>query len=135
MLYYFKRYPLSLVIILAVVYLSFFKPPSVEVSSLPYLDKIAHIAMYFGLSGVLWIEFLRTHRGGFPIWHAWVGALICPVLFSGVIELLQTYCTTYRGGDWLDFAANVLGALLASLIAYFVIRPRVGKKRRTVTYR
>ena len=66
-------------------------------------------------------EFLRAHRRDqVPLWHAWVGALLCPVLFSGVVELLQAYCTTYRGGDWLDFAANAAGALLASGVAQVV---------------
>ena len=32
---------------------------------------------------------------------------------------------TYRGGDWLDFAANTTGAVLASLVAYYVVRPRM----------
>lgn len=68
-------------------------------------------------------------KGDSPLWHAWVGAFVCPVLFSGMVELLQEYCTTYRGGDWLDFAANTTGALIASLIGYFVLRPRMAKKQ------
>ena len=89
-------------------------------------DKVVHICMYFGMSGMLWLEFLRAHRKDYtPIWHAWVGAFICPVLFSGIVELLQEYCTTYRGGDWLDFAANTTGAVLASLAACLVLKPRM----------
>ena len=34
MLYYIKKYPLSLLIILTVVYLSFFKPPQTEMDSI-----------------------------------------------------------------------------------------------------
>mgnify|MGYP000757524850 FL=1 len=86
--------------------------------------------MYFGMSGMLWLEFLRAHRRDHtPVWHAWVGAFICPVLFSGCVELLQEYCTTYRGGDWMDFAANTTGAVLASLIGYFIVRPRMLSKK------
>lgn len=129
MLYYIKKYPLSLVIIAAVIYLSFFKPPSTELSTIPNLDKIAHVCMYFGMSGMLWIEFIRSHRDhSSPMWHAWIGAFLCPILFSGCVELLQEYCTTYRGGDWLDFAANATGATLASLIGCFVVRPWMLKK-------
>lgn len=135
MLYYIKKYPLSLTIILIVIYLSFFKPPSVEINDIPYIDKVAHVCMYFGMSGMLWLEFLREHRNGMLVWHAWVGAFICPVLFSGAVELLQAYCTTYRGGDWMDFTANLLGVSLASIVGYFVIRPRMNKKRRTVSYK
>lgn len=126
MLSYIKKYPLSLLIIFAVIYLSFFKPPSTELNTVPYIDKVVHICMYFGMSGMLWLEFLRAHcDNSSPIWHAWVGAFLCPVIFSGCVELLQEYCTTYRGGDWMDFAANTTGAVLASLIGYFIVRPRM----------
>ena len=121
MLYFLKRYPVSLLVISAVVYLSFFRPPSTELDGIPNIDKVVHVCMYFGMSGMLWFEFLRAHRRDHtPLWHAWVGAFLCPVLFSGVMELLQAYCTTYRGGDWLDFAANATGAVLASAVALVV---------------
>ena len=111
------------------IYLSFFNPPKTDLSEIPNLDKLVHICMYFGMSGMLWLEFLRAHRRDeAPLWHAWVGAFFCPVLFSGCVELLQEYCTSYRGGDWLDFAANSTGALLASLVAYYVVRPRMMKQ-------
>ena len=130
MLYYIKKYPVSLLIILTVIYLSFFKPPTTDLNNIPNIEKIVHICMYLGMSGMLWLEFLRAHqKGDSPLWHAWVGACVCPVLFSGMVELLQEYCTTYRGGDWLDFAANTTGALIASLIGYFVLRPRMSKKQ------
>ena len=130
MLYYIKKYPVSLLIILTVIYLSFFKPPTTDLSNIPNIDKIVHVCMYLGMSGMLWLEFLRApQKGDSPLWHAWVGAFVCPVLFSGMVELLQEYCTTYRGGDWLDFAANTTGALIASLIGYFVLRPRMAKKQ------
>lgn len=123
MLYYIRKYPLSLLIILAVVYLSFFKPPSVAAVRIPHIDKVVHMCMYLGMSGMLWLEFLRAHRrSAAPLWHAWIGAFVCPVLFSGAVELLQEYCTTYRGGDWMDFLANTAGALLASLVGCFVLR-------------
>lgn len=120
-----RSYPCSLLIILAVTYLSFFKPPSVdEIGELPpYFDKIVHLCMYLGMSGMLWLEFLRAHRRlAAPTWHAWVGAVCCPIAFSGVVELLQEHCTTYRGGDWLDFAANTAGVLLATLSARLMRR-------------
>ena len=56
MLYYIKKYPVSLFIILTVIYLSFFKPPSTEISKIPNIDKVVHICMYFGMSGMLWLR-------------------------------------------------------------------------------
>lgn len=129
-MYYLKKYPISLLIILIVVYLSFFRPPTTGLSRIPDFDKIVHFCMYLGMSGMLWLEFLRAHRKGAALlWHAWIGAFLCPILFSGTVELLQAYCTTYRSGDWLDFAANSCGVLCATLISYFILRPRILKKR------
>lgn len=115
-----------MLIIAVVTYLSFFRPPSISLVQVPGLDKVVHICMYLGMSGMLWIEFLRLHKkDNTPLWHVWVGALVCPVLFSGMVEILQSTITTYRGGDWLDFAANSTGAIIASVIGYFVLRPRM----------
>ncbi len=128
MIRYIKKYPISLAFIVVVVYLSFFKPPSVpEVALFPHADKIVHMGMYFVMSALLWWEFWRSNKEQITIWHAWVGAFLCPVLFSGVVELLQEYCTTYRGGDWLDFLANTTGATLASIIAYSLLLRRMRK--------
>jgi hypothetical protein len=122
---YIRKYPVSLSIIIAVIYLSFFKPPSVNIG-VSNLDKFAHFCMYAGLSGILWIEFLRNHRnnGYTALWRAWVGAALCPILFGGIIEVLQEYMTSHRGGDWLDFFANTGGVIFASMFSYFVVRPR-----------
>ena len=130
MWYYLKKYPISLTIIAIVIYLSFFKPPSLDVGKIPNLDKLVHICMYGGVSGMLWIEFLLNHsRYEDVLWHAWIGAVLCPIAMSGIIEILQEYCTTYRGGDWLDFLANTIGVTLATLVSYFIIRPWMIKKQ------
>lgn len=129
MFYYLKKYPLSIFIILVVTYLSFFKPPSVKVANeIPHLDKVVHFCMYFGMAGVLWVEFLRAHRKNkHPFWRAWIGACLMPILFSGLVEILQEYCTSYRGGDWFDFLANATGALCAGLVGYYILRPKMIK--------
>ena len=125
-----KSYPVSLLIIAAVVYLSFFTVPSTDLNDVPNIDKVVHICMYLGMSGMLWLEFLRAHhKDGTPIWHAWLGACVCPVLFSGLVELLQAYCTTNRSGDWPDFAANTVGVLLASAVGQFLFRKARPKKK------
>ena len=122
MLYYIKKYPVSLLIILTVIYLSFFKPPTTELSRIPNIDKIVHICMYLGMSGMLWLEFLRAHRRtDSPLWLAWVGAFVCPVLFSGMLVLLQESCTTYRGGGRVGFVMNTKGEFVASAICQFVL--------------
>mgnify|MGYP001063042279 FL=1 len=129
MLYFLKKYPVSLTIIAIVIYLSFFKPPQMAIEQIPGIDKVVHFCMYGGLSGILWLEFLHNHHNYEEnLWHAWIGAVICPIAMSGIIELLQQYCTTYRGGDWFDFLANSLGVATATIISYFLIRPWMIKR-------
>lgn len=119
-----KKYPFSLLIFAIILYLSFFKPPKTSLEMIPYLDKFIHISMYLGLSGVIWLEYLKSHRNLFKAKGIILGAMVFPVLVSGCIELIQEYCTTYRGGDWCDFMANSFGVLLASAIAYYIIKPK-----------
>ena len=46
-------------------------------------------------------------------------AIAAPIVASGIIELLQEYCTGgCRSGDWLDLAANSLGVALAAIIGF-----------------
>lgn len=59
---------------------------------------------------------------GFPL-HATCPALyIGPVAMSGLIELAQAYCTTDRSGDWLDLAANAIGALAGIVLSGMLTR-------------
>lgn len=123
---YIKRYPLSCCVIAVVIYLSFFKPPTMDLPRIPHLDKLVHLCMYGGMSGMLWLEFFFNHRRGIVAWHGWIGAFLCPILFGGIVELLQEYATAYRGGDWLDLAANTTGVILATGFAWLVARRWIG---------
>lgn len=123
MLTLLKRYPLSLLIIAVVTYLSFFRTPSTSLNDIPNIDKVVHVCMYFGMSVMLWFEFLRGHREGkVSLWHAIIGATICPLIYGGLVEIFQENATDYRSGDWIDFAADAAGVLLATLFALFIMR-------------
>ena len=73
------------------------------------------------------IEYLRIHRT-INRYKMLIGGILLPIALSGTIELLQAYCTEHRSGDWLDFAANTLGVLLAALVGYYILRPLMWKK-------
>ena len=123
---YIKNYPISLLIVIIIGYLSFFSPPKTDLNEIPYLDKVVHICMYGGLSTLLWIEYLLRHRTP-DMRHLVVGASISPIVMSGGIEILQTICTSTRSGDWLDFIANCTGVIIASLLGHYLWRPFIQK--------
>ena len=125
---FIKDYPFSIVFIVVVVYLSLSNPRALKIPLFPVWDKMVHFCMYSGLSGVIWFEFLRKHRKmKTKIKYTVIGVILTPVLFGGVLELCQQYFTRTRSGDWMDFLANTGGVIIASLIAWFILRPLMMK--------
>lgn len=122
----FKRYWLSLAILAAILYLSFFKPPVMSFEKVKNIDKLAHFLMYCGFCSVLWIEYLLTHSKVVTKRLFW-GAVVAPVLFSGAVEIMQEFLTEHRGGDWLDFLFNFLGVACAALFVTFIVEPLMRK--------
>ena len=113
-----KKYPLSIACWIMILYLSFFNVPDTELSQVPFIDKWAHIVMYGLTCVVMWAEYLLRHRR-VVLRRMLAMAIIAPILASGIIELVQEYCTGgRRSGDWLDLAANSLGVGLAAVIGF-----------------
>ena len=119
---YIHKYPLSVVCIVLVWGLSltpFF--PETPLSKVKFIDKWTHLVMYGGTCLVIWWEYRRKHgQPNYPRLITW--GWLALVLMGGVLELLQEYTTTTRSGDWLDFAANTLGATLGSVIGFLMIK-------------
>ena len=125
-----KRYPLSLLCVAAIWYLCLlFNAPRTRLNDVPLIDKWVHVAMYLGTCSLIWFEYLRAHRR--PQWRrllTW--AIVAPAAMSGLIELLQAYCTGgRRSGDWLDLAANACGVTLALAFGWAVARLRPKGRR------
>ena len=120
-----RNYPLSVALFLVIWYLSFFTPPHTELDNVRFIDKWVHVLMYGGTCSVLWLE--HVLRNGHKAIGTRAVALgwLAPVAMSGLIELLQAYCTGgRRSGDWLDFAANAIGVTLAAVIGILAVRSR-----------
>lgn len=126
---FLKKYPLSILLVAVIWYLCMFTPPHTPLEQIRYIDKWTHLVMYGGFCSVIWFEYLRRHKRLF--WdRIFLFAILGPILMSGLIELVQAYCTVNRSGEWLDFATNTVGVILGSLIGYFVLRPWLWKSQR-----
>ena len=112
---------MTLLTVAAICYLSFFTPPQTELDNISNIDKLVHTCMYGGLSIIIWWEYLRKQDT--ICWKRFIPiSVVFPIMMSGIIELLQAYCTTNRSGEWLDFAANSFGVVLAFIAGNFVLR-------------
>lgn len=116
-----RRHPISVILILVIWYLSLFTPPKTELANVRFIDKWAHLLMYGSLAFVLWMEDWRVRKAS-PSMPRALALYIGPVAMSGLIELAQAYCTTDRSGDWLDLAANAIGALAAIVLSGMLTR-------------
>ena len=121
--HFVKNYPHSSLCIVLIWILSltpFF--PETPFNKVAFIDKWTHFVMYGGTCSVIWWEYLRRHRVldyEKLFFYAW----LCPVLMSGLLELLQEYCTAgHRNGDWLDFAANTIGVTIGVLVGLLMKR-------------
>lgn len=80
-------------------------------------DKAMHFIAYCGLAGVC-----RFASNKHPNWHLFLGV----IAFSFAIELLQQLIPN-RSFEWYDLLANGLGALLGTLVAYYM-KPLIIKR-------
>ena len=133
----FRKYPLSLCCIVLIWVLSlvpFF--PETPLDGIDFIDKWTHLVMYGGTALVFWWEYARhkpfaCHTQTFRSENTQHLTPITPISFSlftfifltamgGLLELIQNYCTTTRSGEWLDFWADSLGALLGTGIGLLI---------------
>lgn len=118
---YLKKYPLSILILSIILFLSFFNPPETPLNEVTNIDKVLHFLMYFGFCTVLWFEYFKSHKkaraSSLIPW-----AIVAPIILSGLIEIGQQTLTPTRAADWCDFLFNTLGCLAAALFSQTVTR-------------
>ena len=116
-----KRYPLSFCCIILIWILSLTPIfPETPFDNVAFIDKWTHLVMYGGTCSVIWFEYLRSHNS-LDYEKLFFYAFLLPILMSGLLELLQAYCTAgHRNGDWLDFVANSLGVTLGAVFGLVV---------------
>lgn len=91
-------------------------PEQVPLKGVPMMDKWTHFVMYGTLCLTIWIEYLKRHKKTNKK-RIFLFAIIAPILMSGIIELVQAYCTGgRRSGELLDFAANSIGVGIGNAI-------------------
>ena len=110
-----------------VALLIFYLTCIVNVDSIPVpekvfqYDKVAHFGMFFVLSAVIYFDYYRLHNGK-PSKVRWIFlGLIVPVIYGGVIEIVQDRFFG-RSGELMDFVADTLGSLTATALVFLYMR-------------
>ena len=124
-----SNYPISCLYMAFILVLCFMDVPHTPLDNITLIDKWTHILMYAGTCATIWYEYLRRHDSIVRA-RVFLLAWLAPLVMSGLIEILQEYCTGgRRSGDWLDFAANAIGVTLGNVIGILLAAYRARKRR------
>jgi VanZ family protein len=83
--------------------------PTIEI---PNLDKCIHTFFHFVFT-LVWFLFLRKQLQSNNVMKPLLYSFLFSLFFGIGIEFMQQLYTTTRSGDFFDFVADVIGAILA----------------------
>ena len=113
----------TVVTAIAILYLTLVpKPlPDTDIQWWKHSDKVIHAIMFGGMYFVVYLDYARKY--GKEKWKATATFLIvvAVALFGGVIEIAQDSMGMGRGGDIYDFAADVAGVIISSLVSPYIV--------------
>ncbi len=118
-----KRNIFSILVALIIMYLSLANSDTFEEVSIfntPFVDKIVHFGMYFGLMSVIIFEYRKTLKSTGSLFLI---ALI-PFFYGILMEILQSTLTTSRFASFYDVLFNSAG-ILVSLLLWLWIKPLI----------
>lgn len=118
-----RTYPLTLLLVTAIWVVCLIDIPETPLDHVTLIDKWVHIAMYTVLAMTVGHEYFHGHKRSWTIRGMMVRAWLMPALMGGLVEIVQATCTGgRRSGDWLDFAANAIGATVGWTICTLLAR-------------
>lgn len=84
------------------------------------LDKFAHFTFFlvlsFAISHDFWVQ-----RTDFSTMKMKIWAIVLPILYGGLIEIMQATLTTTRSGDICDLGFDTLGTLCGFFLAKKIV--------------
>jgi VanZ family protein len=98
--------------------------PGHKVPAAPFLqfDKLVHTFIYAVLSILLLIAYSKQYQNKHNRYSLVMKIVFFGIFYGGFMEILQHYIFINRSGNWYDFGANTLGAILGALIYPYVIK-------------
>lgn len=96
----------SLLVLLGITYLSLVKDvPFVAMEEVPFADKWGHMVAYLVFSLCLASD---SYHARLKTWQIYTLAVLFPVIYGGLIELIQPHFPP-RQGEWIDWLADCVG--------------------------
>lgn len=107
-----RGYWKTAVVGIGILYASLTRGSEISLPDIAGADKWVHIAMYTVLAGMLAWDSWQQQMSG---WRWWLIAAAIPMVYGGVIELVQEAWFAPRSGEWLDWLADCIGAVVGTV--------------------
>ena len=117
---FFRNFYKSILVLLIIFFLSIISGQKIEQVNIniQHFDKIVHLLMYMFLSLILAYD-IQKSNANISLRKTVLIVLFSVLLYGGMMELIQQYLIKTRTGDWLDFASDTIGIILAVLVINF----------------
>ncbi len=125
-----KRWIATALVLLFVFYLTLVPRPLPNTNiEIPGLDKLVHAIMFGVLAFVTCIDMARRNRDDIRRLSIFTIINISVIVaFVGLlIEILQQLMQLGRGGDLLDFIADIIGIIIASIVTVNFLKSLLNK--------
>jgi VanZ family protein len=114
-----RGYWKSIVVYIGILYVSLVRDPGINLPTFIGADKWVHALMYALLGGVCCWDSIRLKMSGWPLWLI---AVLIPMLYGGIIEIMQEQWFAPRSGEWLDWMADCIGVAVGAVLTMIIKR-------------
>ena len=122
---YLEKRKIRLVYLPLIIYwLVLFTATSIPVDRLPSVglsDKINHFAAYFLLAVLLYLTLIYQRKSRLLFEKAPIATIVISLLYGAIDELHQIFIPG-RFAEFMDWAADLLGASMGVLLVTFLIK-------------
>lgn len=108
--------------VLFVTYLSLINSDDLQIGFFNFLhaDKLVHFTIYFIMASLLYRVLYLSFT--IPVNVQVVVSIAIPVVYGGMIELMQEYLVSGRTADVFDFLANIGGITIGVYSSWLLVR-------------
>ena len=101
---------------LLIAYFSLVKEPIIRLpEDVAFADKWGHMLAYFLLGAVLTLNMWRDKVSAKCLW---IVGLAVPIIYGGLLEIIQGTMCYPRTASWMDWVADIIGTVVGvSIVA------------------
>jgi VanZ family protein len=106
-----RGYWKTILVGLGILYVCLVRDPGISLPTFAGADKWVHVLMFTLLGIVICWDSIQTKLSSVRLWLV---TMIVPMVYGGIIELLQEQYFAPRSGEWMDWLADCAGTVLGA---------------------